>query len=47
MNLLLAALTPKPENSKALFGSGPHPIDSNEAPRNLHVMEYFQKIFFW
>jgi hypothetical protein len=24
-----------------------HPLDSNAAPRNLHIMEYFEEIFFW
>jgi hypothetical protein len=48
---LLAAFATEPEYSEAPAVSVVkfecHPTDSNEAPRNLHVMEYFEKIFFW
>jgi hypothetical protein len=46
-----AILPAKPENADAsnqpMSRLQDHSIDSNKAPGNLHMMEFFDKIFLW
>jgi hypothetical protein len=38
---------PRPECGTSHVEIQDHSIDSNKAPGNLHIMEYFEKIFLW